>query len=534
MNIQCATIGLRLGSTRGGRRAPLIAMFLGLVSAVVQSLATAGVSLEQRDLAQLAQPAATDVRSAPEDRPEIPESPIFLESAGALGVDFIHSNGMGGKFYFPEVMGSGVALLDYDNDGDLDLYVGNYVDFTLANHKSCYWADSAEDYCSPLSYKPVSDRLFRSRGTASFEDVSTVSGIVRELGNGLGVVVAEFNGDGWLDIYVGNDAMPNQLWVDQKDGTFRDEAMLAGVAVNMDGAPEASMGVDAGDFDGDGDGDGDEDLFVTHLLGETNTIYVNDGRGWFEDRTIHAGLAVPSKVYTSFGTAWIDYDNHGWLNLFVANGAVRTIASLRRAGDPYPLHQPNQLFANLGNARFREVTAQAGSALRLCEVSRGGGLGDPVRPGHGLSGARRRCAGPPPSRLTWAGRAELPGSRHRAARAALQRRPAAPGCGDGGGRAGRFPGRCAPLPCGPAGSARKRCRARATGADAVPHRRFFRRGSGASAGPPARSGTRLGQFLFRPHNSKNRETTPPLWSTTAPRLRPIPSIGGRTSIWPTA
>jgi hypothetical protein len=185
------------------------------------------------------------------------------------------------------------------------------------------------------------------------------------------VVTADFNGDGWMDIYVANDGDPNQLWINLREGRFRDEALLAGVAVNMDGATEAGMGVDAGDFDGDGD----EDLFMTHDLRETNTIYVNDGQGWFEDRSISTGLGPPSKPYTGFGTAWFDYDNDGWLDLLVVNGAVRS-PDAASVDDPYPLQQTNQLFANLGNGRFKEVTRQAGAVFALAEVGRGAAFGD--------------------------------------------------------------------------------------------------------------------------------------------------------------
>ncbi len=132
------------------------------------------------------------------------------------------------------------------------------------------------------------------------------------------------------------------------------------------------MGVDAVDVDGDGD----EDLFMTHLLGETNTIYINNGEGWFEDRTVSTGLAAPSKGYTSFGTAWLDVDNNGWVDLYIANGGVNNFLILVRQKDPYPLHQPNQLFVNLGGGRFKEVTREAGKVFELSEVSRGVSCGD--------------------------------------------------------------------------------------------------------------------------------------------------------------
>jgi len=264
------------------------------------------------------------------------------------------------------------AFLDYDRDGWLDLYVGNYVNFSIANHKRCQGNSSAQDYCSPLAYSPVPDRLFRNRGDGTFEDVTARSRIIREFGGALGVVVGDFNGDGWPDLYVANDGTPNQLWMNQGDGTFRNDALLAGAAVNMEGNAEASMGVDAADFDGDGD----EDLFMTHLLGETNTVYVNDGEGWFEDRSLATGLAAPSKGYTSFGTGWFDYDNDGWLDIFIANGEVKTIPALAKAGDPYPLHQPNQLFRNVQGRGFEEVSARAGPAFAVSEVSRGAAFGD--------------------------------------------------------------------------------------------------------------------------------------------------------------
>ena len=264
------------------------------------------------------------------------------------------------------------AFLDFDRDGRLDLFVGNYVHLDLERHQQCRSPSSALDYCTPLVHQAQPDRLYRNRGDGSYEDVTAKAGLHGESAPALGVMVADYNLDGWSDIYVGNDARANRLWINQQDGTFRDEAFLAGVAVNMAGAPEGSMGISSGDFDNDGD----EDLFMTHLAGETNTVYVNDGHGWFEDRSIATGLGAPSKAYTGFGTGWIDYDGDGWLDVFAANGAVTVIKGLSDAADPFPLHQTNQLFANLGGKSFREVSAGAGEAFRLSEVSRGAAFGD--------------------------------------------------------------------------------------------------------------------------------------------------------------
>ncbi|TDI25399.1 MAG: CRTAC1 family protein [Acidobacteria bacterium] len=262
------------------------------------------------------------------------------------------------------------AFVDYDRDGWLDLYVGNYVNYSLANNVECF--HNIRTYCGPHGFVPVPDRLFRNRGDGTFEDATAVSQIGREYGPALGVVTADFNADGWIDIYVANDLAENRSWMNQGDGTFVNTAQFNGSAFNDAGDPEAGMGVAAGDFDGDGD----EDLFISHLVTQTNTLYVNDGSGLFDDRSVRSGLGPPSLAFTGFGTEWIDYDNDGWLDLLVVNGAVDLIPRLVQAKDPFPLHQRNQLFRNLGNGRFEEVSARAGTAFERSEVSRGAAFGD--------------------------------------------------------------------------------------------------------------------------------------------------------------
>lgn len=264
------------------------------------------------------------------------------------------------------------CFLDYDMDGHLDLFVCNYVDYSLRNHKECYSESSARDYCGPLSYPAVADTLYRGRGDGTFDDVTHRARIGQHFGAALGVVTADLNADGWIDIYVANDGSANQCWINRSDGTFSDEALLAGCAYDESGRAEASMGVLAEDFDNDGD----EDLFMTHLTTETNTYYRNNGHGVFEDTTVHQGLALASRPFTGFGTGVVDYDGDGWLDLFLANGAVKAIDSLRHRGDPHPFHQVNQLFRNTGQGRFQDVTAVAGEAFRRSEVSRGSAFGD--------------------------------------------------------------------------------------------------------------------------------------------------------------
>jgi hypothetical protein len=264
------------------------------------------------------------------------------------------------------------AFVDYDRDGDLDLFVSNYVDFETAPTRECYNNSSARDFCGPDAYNPVPDRLLRNRGDGTFEDVTLAAGVNKEYGAGFGVVAADYNLDGWIDIYVANDGDPNQLWLNNGDGTFRNEALWAGAAINSEGSAEASMGVDADDFDEDGD----DDIFMTHIMEETNTLYVNDGTGLFEDRTGAAGLATISLGKTGFGTGWFDFDNDGWLDLLVLNGAVRALAERVRAGDPYPLGQPNHLLRNTGRGKFEVASERAGETFPLIEVSRGAAFGD--------------------------------------------------------------------------------------------------------------------------------------------------------------
>jgi len=268
-------------------------------------------------------------------------------------------------------------FFDYDRDGWLDLYVGNYVDFTFASHRPCTTRAGAPDYCDPEVYAAVPDRLFRNLGTSDdgrvrFEDATARAGLDAAHGKALGAVAADLDGDGWLDLYVANDGTPNQLWLNLGDGTFREEAMLAGCAVSGEGLSEASMGVDAADLDLDGD----LDLVISHLTGETHTVYLNDGHGLFTDRTAAAGLGAVTLRATGFGVGARDFDRDGVPDLLAVNGAVRAVEGLARVGDPYPFHQPNQLFLGAGDGRFEEVTARAGAAFEPSEVSRGALFGD--------------------------------------------------------------------------------------------------------------------------------------------------------------
>jgi enediyne biosynthesis protein E4 len=263
------------------------------------------------------------------------------------------------------------TFFDYDGDGWLDLFVANYVNFRPDMKRGCFSAGSARDYCNPAVYDGVPDKLFHNNGDGTFSDVTTRAGLGQSSMRGLGVLASDFNLDGWIDLYVANDGDPNQLWINQRgSGLFKDEALLAGLAVSRTGQPQGSMGVDAGDFDGDGD----EDLFVTNLDNEGNTLYVNVGDGLYEDRTTEFGLF--KLGFTGFGTRFIDYDNDGWLDLVVVNGAVRHLSSQRQKGESYPLKQRSQLFRNDRGRRFLDVSESAGPAFAQLQVARGAATGD--------------------------------------------------------------------------------------------------------------------------------------------------------------
>ncbi len=275
------------------------------------------------------------------------------------------------------------AFFDYDADGDLDLFVANYVDFNLGNHTLCTFGSGEPDYCSPKTYRAEPDRLFRNLGNGRFAQATDRAGMAADFGNGLGAVPADFDLDGRLDLYVANDGTPNQLWMNRGGGRFENRALFAGSAVNGRGEAEAGMGVDAGDLDGDGD----EDLYVTHITGETNTLYLNDGSGLFSDAGMVAGLGTPSLAMTGFGTGWFDFDNDGDLDLLAVNGAVRRLDRARTGGEAAAraaaatdherrFGQPNQLFRNLGDGRFEDATALGGPAFAAYEVSRGAAFGD--------------------------------------------------------------------------------------------------------------------------------------------------------------
>ena len=264
------------------------------------------------------------------------------------------------------------AFVDVDRDGWLDLFVGNYLIYAPERSVTCASESGLPDYCPPERYRAAPDRLYRNEGDGTFADVTADRGLAGAFGPALGVATADFDTDGWIDLFVANDQQENQLWLNRGGERFEDVGLMSGTALGASGALKADMGVDAGDFDNDGD----EDLFMTDLTTQGSTFYVNDGSARFEEQSARAGIRVASLPYTGFGAGWFDYDNDGWLDLLAVNGLVTRNLDALGPDNPFPLQQPNQLLRNLGDGRFEDVTAQAGPAFELSEVSRGAAFGD--------------------------------------------------------------------------------------------------------------------------------------------------------------
>lgn len=264
---------------------------------------------------------------------------------------------------------------DYDRDGYVDLYVANYLTFdeetipkpggvTACRYKGM------DVFCGPKGLPAQKDRLYRNNGDGTFIDVSERAGISAPGQYSFGVIFSDLNNDGWPDIFVANDSRPNYLFRNKGGGSFEETALLAGVALSESGVMQAGMGVDVGDYDNDGH----FDIFITHLSGDYNTLYRNDGNGFLTDVSFPAGLGLSSLAYLGWGTGFVDLDNDGLLDIFIANGHVYTEIDQYAVGSKFL--EPNQLYQNLGDGRFREVTKEIGGGLLIEKSSRGAAFGD--------------------------------------------------------------------------------------------------------------------------------------------------------------
>ena len=265
---------------------------------------------------------------------------------------------------------SSAAFVDIDGDGYLDLYVVNYVDYHLDTNWRCTFPDTdIRTYCHPDFYPAVADVLYRNNGDGTFTDFTEEAGVYSQEGKGLGIVCGDFDQDGAPDIYVANDSVANFLYLNRGDGTFEDVGLLSGTSYNWAGNAEAGMGVACADIEGDGD----LDILLGHLAMETNTLYRNEGDGSFTDVTRAYGVGMPSLQKVTFGLVFLDADNDGDPDAYAANGHV--LDNIHLVSGSVKFRQQNQLFRNEGGV-FQEITDQAGPAFDIRKASRGLAVGD--------------------------------------------------------------------------------------------------------------------------------------------------------------
>jgi hypothetical protein len=262
------------------------------------------------------------------------------------------------------------SWFDFDNDGKLDLFVGNYVEWSPETDKHCTLDGNNKSYCTPQTYKGQSPTLYRNRGNGSFENVTVRSGLTDAPGKTLGVALLDYDSDGWLDLFIANDTEPNNLYRNNRNGTFTDNGIIAGVAFSEAGTARAGMGVDAADYDGSGK----QSVVIGNFTNERIALYHNDGSGLFTDEAAASGIGRMSAQSLTFACFFFDYDLDGLLDIFAANGHVSDDISVVQPTVKYA--QPPHLFRNRGRKKFEEVTAKLGRALTRAIVGRGAAYGD--------------------------------------------------------------------------------------------------------------------------------------------------------------
>lgn len=303
------------------------------------------------------------------------DTDIYITSVGA---NRLYRNAGAGRFedvtgtagVGSQLWSASCAFGDVDNDGYLDLYVTNYVDFSPENNKNCGFMGGARAYCHPNVYTALPDVFYRNNGDGTFRDATLEAGLGRDDGNGLGVVFGDYDADGWVDIYVANDSVPNFLFHNMGGGRFEEVALWAGVAVGNTARAQAGMGTDMGDVNGDGL----PEIFVTNLDLETHSLYQNLGGGLFSDITFQSGVGEATLPFVGFGTAFLDYDNDSDLDLAIANGDVIDNVSAYRDNKTY--EQRNLLLENDGTGRFSDVGMTAGPGFAGEKPSRALVVGD--------------------------------------------------------------------------------------------------------------------------------------------------------------
>ncbi len=261
--------------------------------------------------------------------------------------------------------GSSAAFVDYDRDGYLDLLVGRYVQWSPETDISCSLDGTHRIYCTPEEYRGQSNRLYRNMGGRYFQDVTQLSGIFHPEGKTLGIAVIDVNRDGWPDLVVANDTVRNFLFINNRNGTFTETGVMAGIAYSESGATRGGMGIDAGDVDGDGF----TDVVIGNFAQEMSALYLGSEKGYFVDVAAQLGVGLPTLMTLKFGTLLIDIDNDGWLDMIFANGHIEPEIAKYHESQSYA--QPLKFFRNVGEGRFSPLNGAKGSALTLPLVGRG-------------------------------------------------------------------------------------------------------------------------------------------------------------------
>ncbi|MFL6256932.1 MAG: CRTAC1 family protein [Pyrinomonadaceae bacterium] len=296
----------------------------------------------------------------------------------AVGPDHLYRNTGGGKFQDVTAkagvgdpgFGTSAAFFDYDRDGKLDLFVANYVEWSPETDVSCTLDGTNKSYCTPQKYKGQSSTLYHNRGNGTFENVTQRAGLDDPTSKALGVALLDYDDDGFLDLFVADDTEPNKLYKNNGNGTFTDEALTAGVAFGESGAARAGMGVDAADYDGSGR----QSLVIGNFTSESMALYHNDGGGLFTDEARASGIGKMSEQSLTFATFFFDYDLDGLLDIFAVNGHVSD--DIQKVQPRVRYAQPPHLFRNLGRKKFEEVTGRVGRTLGRAIVGRGAAYGD--------------------------------------------------------------------------------------------------------------------------------------------------------------
>ena len=294
------------------------------------------------------------------------QSRLFHNNGNGTFTDVTASAGLSGINEFS----TGAAWVDYDRDGKLDLLVANYVQWTPETDLRCTLDGTHKSYCTPESYKGSSARLWHNLGNGKFEDVTKKAGLYDPTSKGLGVAVLDYNNDGWPDLLIANDTQPNKLYLNNRNGTFTENAVPAGIAFSEDGVARAGMGVDAADYDRSGRAS----IIISNFSNQMISLYHNEGNGLFVDEAPRSSVGRASLLTLGFACFFFDYDLDGFPDIFVANGHLDS--DIERIQKRIAYRQPPHLFHNLGNGKFDEATTSAGAAFSAPRVARGAAYAD--------------------------------------------------------------------------------------------------------------------------------------------------------------